>query len=253
MKKYSHSIRMICILLISSIILSCQGDNPNGNGSDDKLEPISSGIVVNHSYYSLAYSEAHEGAVWVFYHLTPEFVNGTAVRKDNFKIDPDVSISSATLEDYVGSGYDRGHLCPAAAMKINQTAMDESFYMSNMSPQHLSCNRGRWKSLETKVRDWVITEGELYVVSGPIFHDNIESIGVSEVTVPGYYYKVIYNNDDKMIGFILPNEKCDNDLIEYVVSIDSIEELTEIDFFSVLSDDIEYSLESSIQTSEWDF
>lgn len=187
----------------------------------------------------------------MFYHLTPEHINGTAERKDNFKIDPLVSTGSASLADYVGSGYDRGHLAPAAAMKINQTAMDESFYMSNMSPQHPSCNRGRWKSLETKVREWVIAEGELYVVSGPIFKDNIESIGENAVTVPGYYYKVIYDGEDKMIGFILPNEKCPDDLVDYVVSVDSIESLTGIDFFSSLYDNTENLLESEINTKAW--
>lgn len=202
---------------------------------------------------SLAYSEAHEGAVWVFYHLTPDHINGTAERKDNFKIDHLVTTGSAALEDYVGSGYDRGHLAPAASMKINQTAMDESFYMSNMSPQHPSCNRGRWKSLETKVREWVITEGELYVVSGPIFKDNIETIGENEVTVPGYFYKVIYDGENKMIGFILPNEKCPDDLIDYAVSVDSIESLTGIDFFSILDDDMENSLESNLNMSRWLF
>lgn len=122
-----------------------------------------------------------------------------------------------------------------------------------MSPQHLSCNRGRWKSLESKIRDWVVTEGELYVVSGPIFKDNIESIGDNAVTVPGYYYKVIYNNVDKMIGFILLNEKCPNDLVDYVVPVDSIESLTGIDFFSILADVEEDKLESQINTSDWEF
>lgn len=157
------------------------------------------------------------------------------------------------MADYVGSGYDRGHLCPAASMTMNQSAMDESFYMSNMSPQHISCNRGRWKSLESKVREWVVTEGELSVVSGPIFKDNIESIGDNEVTVPGYYYKVIYNNADKMIGFILPNEKCPDDLVDYAVPVDSIESMTGIDFFSILANEVEDSLESNLNMSSWLF
>lgn len=235
-------------------LILIQACNPDlDSQSEGSLQPISEGEIVEHQYYSLAYNEANEGAVWVFYHLTPEHINGTAERKDNFKIDPLVSTGSASLADYVGSGYDRGHLAPAAAMKINQTAMNESFYMSNMSPQHPSCNRGRWKSLESKVREWVISEGALYVVSDPIFKDNIETIGDNDVTVPGYYYKVIYNNDDKMIGFILPNEKCPDDLVDYVVPVDSIESLTDIDFFANITDDVEEALEIGKNDSEWLF
>jgi endonuclease G, mitochondrial len=248
---YSNAF-VILLLFAIPVFTTCQNEDPVDINTGT-LQPVSAGEIVTHSYYSLAYSEAHEGALWVFYHLTTEHINGPGVRKDNFKIDPLVSTGSAALADYVGSGYDRGHLCPAASMTINQSAMDESFYMSNMSPQHLSCNRGRWKSLESKVRERVVTEGELYVVSGPIFMGNIETIGENEVTVPGYYYKVIYNNEDKMIGFILPNEKCPNDLEKYVVPVDSIENLTGIDFFSIVEDDMEERWESTPNTSVWEF
>lgn len=124
-------------------------------GSAD-LRPASKTPVVKHTYYSLEYSETHEQALWVYYTLTPNYINGTAKRKDNFKSDPRIATGSAALSDYKGSGYDRGHLCPAAAMKINQSAMDDSFYMSNMSPQEPSFNRGRWKQLEEQVRNWVL-------------------------------------------------------------------------------------------------
>ncbi len=247
-------IQFITILIIIGLqsLIGCKTPN-NDDPTSGIMQPVSTGEIVEHTYYSLSYSEEHEGAIWVFYHLTPEHLNGDGERKDNFKFDPLVSTGSATLEDYKGSGYDRGHLCPAAAMTINQVAMDESFYMSNISPQHPSCNRGRWKSLESKVRDWVLSESELFVVSGPIFMSNIDTIGENAVTVPGFYYKVLYNNHDKMIGFILPNEKCPNDLVGYVVPIDSIESLTGIDFFSIIEDEKEERWESTPNITEWVF
>ena len=112
--------------------------------------PESQGELVKHKYYTLSYNEDCEQANWVAYKLTSDMVLGHAVRKNNFKEDPDVETGSAKLIDYKGSGYDRGHLCPAAAMKISNQAMSESFYMSNMSPQVPGFNRGKWKSLEAK-------------------------------------------------------------------------------------------------------
>lgn len=211
---------------------------------DSDLRPSSNTPTVKHSYYELEYSEQHEQALWVYYTLTAANINGTAKRKNNFKNDPLVPTKSASTKDYTGSGYDRGHLCPAASMTINQTAMDESFYMSNMSPQAPSFNRGRWKQLEGQVRDWVLKEKKLHVVTGPIFESNLGTLGAND-TVPGYYYKVIYDptGEQKMIGFILPNRKIEGSIFEYVVTVDEVELRTGIDFFYALPDDVENRLE----------
>ncbi|WP_429415300.1 DNA/RNA non-specific endonuclease [Roseimarinus sediminis] len=243
--------------MLALISISCQEvrlvqpEDITESEQTGSVVPVSEGEKVVHTYYQLAYSEEHEGALWVYYHLTPEFTNGTAERKDNFKEDPLVSTGSATLEDYKGSGYDRGHLCPAASMTINQTAMDESFYLSNMSPQHPSLNRGRWKSLETAVRDWVNEKGELHVVSGAIYNTLIEVIGPEKVSVPARYYKVIWDGESQMLGFMLPNEKCPNELGFYAVPVDSIEQLTGIDFFSIVPDQLENKIEAENNYSTW--
>ncbi len=217
-------------------------------------KPSSSGQVVNHSYFSLSYEEDHEQAEWVYYKLTPEMVNGGAKRSDDFRPDSKISTESASLADYVGSGYDRGHLCPAASMSINSTAMSESFYLSNMSPQHPSFNRGAWKNLEELVRAWANKYEEIHVVTGPIFKDNKGTIGKNQVTVPGYYYKIVYApSSDKMIGFVMPNEKIGNDLAAYAVDIDQIENLTGIDFFPQLNDSLEDMLEGNVDVTKWEF
>ncbi len=214
--------------------------------------PKSEGEIVEHTYYTLAYAEEHEQAYWVYYVLTPEMVSGDASRKDDFRSDPKVSTGSATLADYKGSGYDRGHLCPAASMSINTTAMSESFYLSNMSPQTPSFNRGGWKKLETKVREFAVTENKIYVVTGPIFNDIIGTIGANNVTIPGYYYKVIYAPEaNKMIAFIMPNTKITSELKSYAVSVDYLEKITGIDFFYSLPDDIENELEANYNVSSW--
>jgi len=217
--------------------------------------PISDGQIVFHSYYMLSYSEKNEQAIWVYYELTPEMIYGAVSRTDDFREDNSIEEGSASLEDYKGSGYDRGHLAPAADMKLNRTSMSESFYLSNMSPQEASFNRGGWKKLEELVRTWCLEENKLYVVTGPIFQDNKGTIGMNQVTVPGYYYKVIFDPTDeqKMIGFIMPNEKLTNSLVSYVVTVDKIEEITGKDFFSQLDDTIENSLESINHSNKWNF
>jgi len=109
------------------------------------------GQIVDHNYYSLMYSESHEQPFWVKYMITKNrILNTVCERKDEFRVDPEIKFKSATLKDYYKSGYDRGHLCPAGDMKFSKVAMSESFFMSNMSPQHPSLNRGRWKQLKVK-------------------------------------------------------------------------------------------------------
>jgi len=213
--------------------------------------PVSNGELVNHTYYSLSYSEQHEQAEWVLYERRKERTLGLASRTDDFRSDEMISTNSAILSDYKGTGYDRGHLAPAGDMSFSTTAMSESFYISNMSPQNPSFNRGIWKDLESLVRSWG-NNSSIYIVTGPVLDDCISLIGINNVCVPEYYYKVIYDpSEKKMISFILPNEKGTKKLQEYVCTTDSLEKITNIDFFPILEDGLERRLESARNTSEW--
>lgn len=188
----------------------------------------------------------------MYYQLTSILINGSQTRTDDFRSDPAVSTGSATLEDYKGSGYDRGHLCPAADMTLNKTSMSETFYLSNMSPQVSGFNRGKWSTLEDKVRTWALAFDGLDVATGPIFKDNIGTIGDDKVTVPGYYYKVLYSESKKiMLGLILPNASSSKSLEQFVVPVDQIEQQTGIDFFSGLEDKLENQLEGSVSLIGW--
>jgi len=219
------------------------------------FEPQSNkGEHVRHSFYTLSYVEQHEQAEWVYYILSEELAGGTQTRTNNFRSDPLVKTISASLADYQASGYDRGHLAPAGDMTINVTAMSESFFMSNMSPQLPGLNRGKWKNLEALFRGWTIDHGPLFIVTGPIFEDNLGKIGENGVTIPGYYYKIAYSiRDNKMIGFVMPNKKLDRSIQSFVVSVDYIESKTGLDFFHQLEDNNEVALESRIAPELWDF
>ena len=223
--------------------------------AQDLLPTSTTGQIIHHTYYTLSYSEANEQAEWVYYQLTPVLINGLASRADNFRPDPLVTTGSAQLSDYKGSGYDRGHLCPAADMKANSTAMSETFYLSNMSPQEPSFNRGIWAKLEADVRNWAMIENRIYIVTGGILTSNKGKIGIDGVTVPSYYYKVIYDPTEpqKMIALVLPNEGSQQPLQDFVVSVDYVESITGIDFFPELPDTLKDRLESRSDASAWTF
>jgi len=213
-------------------------------------------VIINHLGYSLVYSEPDEQAKWVAYELTKEETNKLYERTDKFIPDPYVKTKTANDKDYEGSGYDRGHLAPASDMGWSATAMAESFYYSNMSPQAASFNRGIWKKLEEQVRNWAIEYEKVYVVSGPVLKSGLPYIGANKVSIPNYFYKVIldYTQPDiKGIGFIMPNTGSSLPLQNYAVSIDSVENFTGIDFFSSLPDNQEEIIEKSLCLNCWDW
>ena len=215
-------------------------------------KPTNAGELIKHKHYTLSYIEEHEQAEWVHYFLTKEMIEGPAKRKDNFKADPLVSTRSASPKDYVKSGYDRGHLAPAADMKIDDVSMSESFYMTNMSPQAPSFNRGGWKKIEALVRAWA-TKTDIYVTVGGILTKDLKKIGQG-VSVPEYFYKIIFNpKNNTVIAFYTPNSKLVNPIETYVVTVDEIEKITNIDFLSDLEDDLENEIESSVNKANWPF
>ncbi len=215
--------------------------------------PTASGEIIQHTYYTLSYVETHEQPEWVYYMLTPDMLVKNVNRTDDFRADENVTTGSASLEDYKASGYDRGHLCPAGDMVHSKESMSESFYLSNMSPQEPSFNRGAWKKLEAIIRYWG-SQDTIFVVTGPVFEDNMGSIGDNQVTIPGYYYKVIYAPKNRqMIGFIMPNTKISDDITTFALSVDEVEKHTGIDFFPELEDTLETELESQSNNTAWVF
>ncbi len=211
--------------------------------------------IIERPYFTLRYIEDHEQANWVSYQLFADSLRLEKFeRKDDFREDPRVRTKSASLADYRGSGFDRGHLAPAADFSYSQFALSQSFYMSNMSPQAPSFNRGIWRKLEEKVRDWALEFEHLYVVTGPVLNKQFETIGNNEVSVPERYYKVLLDITKpgiKAIAFMLNNEKSSEDLRSFVVTIDEVEKMTGLDFFPSMSDELEEILEKSDMSDLW--
>ncbi|WP_052444073.1 DNA/RNA non-specific endonuclease [Flammeovirga sp. OC4] len=209
--------------------------------------------VINHQNYSIGYSEKHEQAAFIIYKLTKKELNKSADRSNQFETDPNVTTFSADGKDYYQSGYDRGHLAPAADMAFNQTAMEESFYYSNMSPQAPSFNRGVWKRMEEQVREWALQKDSVIVITGPVLEDGLNVIGPNEVSVPRYFYKIVLsekgNNEFEAIGMLVKNTKSSLPLSQFYVAVDAIEEVTSIDFFAGLSNQEKF--ESHYDSAYW--
>ncbi|MEM0995149.1 MAG: DNA/RNA non-specific endonuclease [Bacteroidota bacterium] len=222
--------------------------------------PASKGAnIIRHQYYALSYNEQHEIADWVAYELTRAQLNQNRVRReDNYRPDPKVRSKTATTYDYRGSGYDRGHLVPVGDRKFSFEAMDETFFMSNISPQERHFNGGIWRELEELVRDWARKYRKVYVVAGPILSEKPKDyIGKNEVSVPPAFYKVVLDLSEpelKGIGFIIPNERSDEPLQNFATTIDEVEKRTNIDFFpDLMEDELEGKLESQFDNRLWQY
>ena len=225
-----------------------------GAVSDTLLPTVNKGVTIKHTYYTLSYSEADKQSEWVAYYLTPASINGPQKRSSKFLADPLLS-NPIGPSSYSKSGYDRGHLCPAADMKLNSVSMNETFYMSNMSPQAPTFNRGIWSKLENLVRRWALQKNGVYVVTGPLLNKSCGTVN-QKITVPCAYYKIIFKQTAKgveAIAFLLPNAGSAQLLMEFVVSIDYLETLTGIDFFASLPDNQEAKFESILLTNNWQF
>lgn len=217
--------------------------------------PSQEPVLLCRTGYILSHDSKHKVPDWVAYHLTKEKIYGVHGRSNDFRADPDLPIGERSeLSDYRRSGYDRGHMAPAAAMKWSAKAMSESFLLSNMAPQvGVGFNRHIWKNLEEYVREWTKQRGELYVVTGPIYGGVVQTIGANRVSVPTHFYKVIFDPAKmEVIAFILPNAKLDSgDLPTFITSIDEVEGKTGLDFLSALGDNIEKRIEAAKQLKLW--
>ena len=210
--------------------------------------------IIRHSGYTVSYNKDLKIPNWVSYELTREETKGKEKRGNRFITDPLVTGPIATNADYTRSGYDKGHMAPAADMKWSPEAMKESFYFSNMCPQHPQLNRRGWKNLEDKIRNWAIADSAIIIICGPIIEKQPKTIGKNKVVVPQQFFKVVLSpfvKPIRAIGFLFNNEQAGEPLSSYVVTVDSIESLTNMDFFAPLPDEIENRIEADANYSLW--
>lgn len=201
--------------------------------------------------FTLAYNGQTRNPHWVYHKLTPALLEKETSREEcDFKEDPLIPQHiRATKNDYTGSGFDRGHLCPAADCET-QKAMEDSFFFSNIAPQAPTFNRGYWKKLENHVRELTKTYRVVHAFSGPLYLSNkardgkryvkYQVIGKNNVAVPTHFFMLIFveQNSDKMLAkaYILPNKTIDpkTPLKKFAASVDEIEKASGTLFTHIL-------------------
>jgi endonuclease G, mitochondrial len=210
--------------------------------------------VYNHEGYSFSYAEQFEQAEWVAYVLEDNDIQNVDFKRPYFEVDPSVTTGSAHWKNYKGSGYDKGHLCPAGDRRSSLKLYEETFLTSNISPQKRDFNAGLWNRLEQKTRYWAQKYDGVYVITAGVLKGNMVTIGSENVAVPNFFYKVLMTKDKtKMIAFLIPHNDSDEPLYKYVVCVDELEKRTGIDFFPDLHDALENKLESQNNYKNWAF
>lgn len=214
--------------------------------------------LIRHYSYTVSYN--HELCIpnWVAWELNAEKLVERESRNKHFLPDPQLPLNMAvTTDEYKNSGWDRGHMCPAGDNKYHWRAMDACFYMSNICPQNSNLNRGDWKELEEACRVWAARE-PVYIVCGPVLYRKPKYGYIGQtfrIRIPDAFFKVVltglHSGHPRAIGFLFKNEAGNRKLDKYVNTVDEIERITSMDFFSALPDDMEEQIESHYDMNEW--
>ena len=232
-------------------------DNEDGESNINVIVRLPKHIpsqLLSRIAYNSSYNKDTKIPNWVAWHLTAEHAGGSLKKYNSFREDEDVPRPRATLEDYKGSGWSRGHMCPAGDNKWDELAMEESFLLTNVCPQNQSLNSGVWNRIEMDCRQWARKYGEVFIVCGPVLlKREHETIGKNRVVVPEAFFKVVLCMKDKpkAIGFVIRNNEGKKKRDMFVNSVDEVERITGYDFFPALPDEVENVIEAKADIKEW--
>lgn len=239
-----------------------QNESQSSQSVQDVLLPVVSprgtDILIEHEGFSLLYDTKTMCPRWVAWELTAEETRGRVSRAGvDFKEDTNVPKEYQVASwDYNGGAYGRGHMCPAGDMKWSKEAMQDCHYMTNICPQNAELNKVWWEHLERACRTWARQDGSVQIVCGPVFSENPRHFGKKHrMAVPKGFYKVVLSQKkgrEKAIGFYYTNDDAIQPMEDAVRSVDDIERMTGIDFFSSLPDEQEDKLEAMSDLRAWD-
>lgn len=252
---------LLAALALFPAVMSAQGhrgkSEPALNKSLMELPAIrSNDVVLVYNGFVVNYNTSRLIPNWVAYELTADEVAGEVPRAKGFSMDLDYKDRQAMREDYSNTGWDKGHMAPAGDMKWSQTAMFESFFLTNICPQNHELNGKDWHNLEKYVREWAVKYGSVWVVCGPYVYANIYgTIGERKVVVPDGFFKAVLRkdgNDYKAIAFVFENNANRQPVKNAVVSVNDVEALVGYDLFTNLNDKIEETVEAHADWNEWE-
>ena len=201
---------------------------------------------------------------WSAYRWDRSNTGGNAGYSGDFREDPLIPYAyRTTLDDHKSNGYDRGHIVGSADRQRTAEANSQTFYLSNMQPQLNEFNaQGIWYELENRLRGTYNKDSfrdTLYVVKGgTIDYGNYTM--VRKIPAPKYFFMALLRKRNNIstnggyaaVAFWMEHkENTDTNFKNYAVSIDELEELTGIDFFCNLPDDIEKTVEQSYSSVVW--
>jgi endonuclease G len=209
-------------------------------------DSASAQTVICRQGYALSFNATTHNPDWVVERLTPAQLEVKFARDDAFAPDPALGSLTPTLDDYKAGDvdnkhYQRGHQAPNQDFASSKQMGEESFFLSNMSPQVGAFNGGIWRVLEGQVRMWVTCtqHSDLFVITGPIYRNHDREIGADRIWVPKAYYKIVYDAvQGRAVGFILDNAKADRpggDFSGFIQPIAEIERETGLNFFAKLT------------------
>ena len=188
-------------------------------------------VRLTHTNYTTVFSKTKKYPILVQWVVTTKMVTCSTPlkRKDNFKPDPKLPKETDISSDFIKSGFDRGHMMPAADnLCQTQKIQDECFYFSNMSAQYRSLNAGDWKSLEVFVREKAKTVDSIFVWAGNLG----EMTNIGTTTVPSHCWKLIYiKKENTWMSFMFQNSQTKPDGFENnMISKELLEQKTGLTF-----------------------
>ena len=221
--------------------------------------------LIHKPAYSIGYSLSRGSALWVSWHVDTSWF-GSSGRQDDFRVDTTLPKKWRAIapEDYIGTGFDRGHLCPSADRTRDHSTNSSTFLMTNIAPQAPRMNREIWADLEIYLRDEVKEGSEIYIYSGTLGKGGVGSLGYattlredSSVVVPAHFYKIAVvlpqgvrdleriNTLTRVIAVLIPN----SDFVEkgweaYRTTVDALEDSTGFDFLNHLPLEVQAHLEA---------
>lgn len=211
-------------------------------------------VMKDYTGFTVNFNPVNHTPNYVVWELLGSEVTDKVDRSNNFWSDLEME-GCADYSDYTRSGYDRGHICPAADQRWSMEAMNDCFVMTNICPQDSKLNSGAWNTLENKERQWAQRDSAIMIIAGPIYAEtDTLTIGHSKVRVPSAFFKVLlapYVEKPRAIAFVYPNMTSPGNMENYAMSVDDLENITGFDFFSSLPDEIENKIEQSFSFREW--
>jgi endonuclease G len=217
-------------------------------------------IIIQYNHYTVGYSTKYKIPIWTYYELTADQAwHAVIERKGTFKPDDINKLAQADDDDYslISDKYDKGHMVPCESMTFDCDAMKETFVYTNCIPQSIKLNRGPWKTLESYINDWAIDNRKVLIFTGNFVSDKSRKVGPNKVYIPDSCFKIVvdYTKPEiKGIAFVFPNiTKSLKKPINYIRTIDQVEESLNFDFFIDLSEEDQKKFEAASNSELWVF